>query len=140
MNPELALGSVRPARAGVRDTVLMLRSQPMFQGLDNEGLLLMAEHGTTAVFQDGEVITPEGGPSRAVYMVKQGAIVVSRHGQHMTTRTPGEAYGALPLLAREPSTLAVASGETAGELHVRLADLIDELGDGWQRLVGAATG
>jgi CRP-like cAMP-binding protein len=112
MNPELALGSVRLTRKGVRDTVLMLRSQPMFQGLDDDGLLLMAEHGASAVFQDGEVVSKEDEPSRAVYLVKQGALAVSRHGQYLTTRNAGEAYGALPLLAREPSTLAVASGET----------------------------
>jgi CRP-like cAMP-binding protein len=112
MNPELVLGSGRPARSGVRDIVFMLRSQPMFQGLDDDGLLLMAEHGRSIMFRDGEVIAPEGEPARAVYVVKQGKIVVSRHGKHLTTRIAGEAYGGLPLLAREPSTLAVASGET----------------------------
>jgi signal-transduction protein with cAMP-binding, CBS, and nucleotidyltransferase domain len=112
VNPELGLGAGQPLPSGVRDRVLMLRAQPMFHGLDDDGVLLMAEHGRSARYRDGEVMSVEGEPSRAVYLVKSGEIVVSRHGQLITTRKSGEAYGALPLLAREPSTLAVANGET----------------------------
>jgi CRP-like cAMP-binding protein len=90
----------------------MLRAQPMFEGLDDDGLLLMAEHGRSARYRDGEVISVEDEPSRAVYLVRSGEIVVSRRGRVVTTRKAGDAYGGLPLLAREPSTLAVACGET----------------------------
>ena len=84
----------------------------MFEGLDDDGLLLLAEHGRVGSYADGEVIAPEDEPARSVYLVTEGAIVVSRHGTELTTRVAGDAYGALPLLARELSTLAVAKGET----------------------------
>jgi CRP-like cAMP-binding protein len=101
-----------PSRAGLRDRVLLLRAQPMFEGLDDDGLLLLAEHARTASYHDGEVIAAEGEASRAVYLVAAGEIVVSRHGKELTVRKAGDAYGGLPLLAREASTLAVARGET----------------------------
>jgi CRP-like cAMP-binding protein len=111
MNHDL-LGVTEGARLGLRDRVLLLRATPMFEGLDDDGLLLLAEHGRAGVYRDGEVIAPEGVPARQVYLVEQGEIVVSRGGRWITTRKAGDAYGALPLLAREPSTLAVAHGDT----------------------------
>lgn len=100
------------ARTSVRDRVLTMRSKPMFEGLDDDGLLLLAEHGQTGFYRDGEVIAPEGEPARQVYLIEQGEIVVSRAGEWLTTRQAGDAYGGLPLLAREPSPLAVARGST----------------------------
>ena len=111
MNQEI-LGGGQPVRVGLRDRVLALRSQPMFEGLDDDGLLLLAEHGRSTSYADGQVIAVEDEPARSVYLVTQGAIVVSRRGTELTTRVAGEAYGGLPVLAREPSTLAVAKGET----------------------------
>jgi len=100
------------ARASLRDRILLLRSQPTFEGLDDDGLRLLAEHGRTAVYRDGDVIAPEGEPPRFVYAVVEGEIVVSRKGKAVTVRGAGEAFGALPVLAREPSMLATARGET----------------------------
>lgn len=100
------------ARVSVRDRVLTMRSKAMFEGLDDDGLLLLAEHGHSGFYRDGEVIAVEGEPAREVYLVEQGEIVVSRAGKWLTTRKAGDAYGGLPLLAREPSTLAVAKGDT----------------------------
>jgi CRP-like cAMP-binding protein len=100
------------ARAGLRNRLLLLRSQPMFDGLDDEGLLLLAEHGRAATYRDGDVIVAEGEPARTVYAVVEGEIVVSRGRKVLSVRRAGEAYGGLPLLARAPSTLATARGET----------------------------
>lgn len=112
MNPELMSVGGQPTRLGVRDRVLILRSQPILEGLDDDGLLLLAEHGENRVYRDGDVIVEEGEPARHVYLITEGGIDVSRNGQQVTTRKVGDAYGALPLLAREPSTLAVAIGPT----------------------------
>jgi len=101
-----------PARGSLRDRLLLLRAQSMLEGLDDDGLLLLAEHGYTATYQDGDVITAEGEPPSAVYIVIQGEMVISRAGRELNVRKVGDAYGALPLLAREPATLAVARGTT----------------------------
>ena len=111
MNHEI-LGAGRPERKGIRDRVLTLRSYPMFEGLDDDALLLLAEHGAPALYSDGDVISPEGEPTRSLCLVVEGEILVSRQGQVLTVRKAGDAYGGLPLLARVPSTLAVAVGNT----------------------------
>jgi CRP-like cAMP-binding protein len=100
------------ARASLRDRVLLLRAQATFEGLDDEGLRLLAEHGQTTVYRDGEVIAVEGEPPRSVYAVVEGEIVVTREGKVISVRRAGEAFGGLPVLARELSTLATARGET----------------------------
>ena len=101
-----------PARVGLRDRMLLLRSQALFDALDDDGLLLLAEHGYTAAYADGEVICVEGEPARAVYVVVDGELVVSRGSAEPLLRGVGQAYGALPLLARQPSMLVVARGAT----------------------------
>jgi CRP-like cAMP-binding protein len=111
MNHE-TLGPSHPTRAGLRDRVLALRSHTMFEGLDDDGLLLLAERGRSGSYADGETIAAEDEPARWVYLVVSGEIAVFRHGKPITQRRTGEGYGALPLLAGEGSTLAVAVGET----------------------------
>ena len=101
-----------PARVGLRDRVLLLRSQALFDALDDDGLLLLAEHAYIASYADGEVICVEGGPARAVYVVVDGALAISRGDAEPVLRQAGQAYGALPLLARQASTLVVARGAT----------------------------
>jgi CRP-like cAMP-binding protein len=112
LNHEI-LGAGRPDRKGIRDRVLTLRSYPMFEGLDDDAVLLLAEHGTSAHYSDGEVISLEGEPLRSLCLIVEGEIVVSREGQVMTVRKAGDAYGGLPVLARVPATLAVAAGNTS---------------------------
>lgn len=107
------LGAGQPVRVGIRDRVLTLRSYSMFEGLDDDALMLLAEHGSSASYSDGEVISREGEPTRSLCLIVEGEILVSREGQVLTTRKAGDAYGGLPLLARVPSTLAVAVGKTS---------------------------
>jgi CRP-like cAMP-binding protein len=106
------LGAGQPVRKGIRDRVLTLRSYTMFDGLDDDAYLLLAEHGSPALYSDGDIITPEGEPTRSLCLIVEGEIEVSRQGRVMTRRKAGETYGGLPLLARVPSTLAVAVGNT----------------------------
>jgi CRP-like cAMP-binding protein len=112
VNHEL-LGAGQPPRTGIRDRVLTLRAYPMFDGLDDDALLLLAEHGTSARYRDGDVITAEGESPRALCLIVEGEISVSRQGQLLSVRKAGDAYGGLPLLAHQPSTLGVAVGATS---------------------------
>jgi len=107
------LGAGEPVRIGIRDRVLTMRAYPMLEGLDDEALLQLAEYGSNKSYADGEIISAEGEPTRMLCLIIEGEVLVSRDGQVLTTRKTGEAYGGLPLLAREPSTLAVALGKTS---------------------------
>lgn len=101
-----------PQRSSLRDRLLLLRSQAMFEWLDDDGLMLLAENGSSASYRDGEVITAEGEPAHTVYVVIDGEISVTSNGKEVSVRKVGDAYGALPLLARVPSMQAVARGFT----------------------------
>ncbi len=71
-----------------------------------------AEHGYSVSYADGEVVCAEGEPSRAVLIIMDGELMVSRRAGEPLARGVGQAYGALPLLARQPTTLVVARGAT----------------------------
>jgi CRP-like cAMP-binding protein len=111
LNHEI-LGAGQPLRLGIRDRVLALRSYSMFEGLDDDALLLLAEHGSNKSYTDGEVVTAEGEATRMLCLIVKGEILVSRDGQRLARRKAGDAYGGLPMLARQPSTLGVAVGNT----------------------------
>jgi CRP-like cAMP-binding protein len=101
-----------PARVGLRDRVLLLRSQALLEALDDDGLLRLAEIGYAVAYEDGEVVCAEGEPARAVHIVTHGALLVSRRDGQPVLCGVGQAYGAMPLLARQPTTLVVARGAT----------------------------
>lgn len=97
-------------RASLRQRVLLMRAQPMFDGLDDDGMLLLAEHVRVGRYQDGERVSVEGEPAQSVFLVTQGELHVSAGGKRLSVRRAGDAYGGLPLLARKPSPLALAHG------------------------------
>jgi CRP-like cAMP-binding protein len=111
MNDAL-IGLGRPGRNSIRDRVLALRAHAMFEGLDDDGFLLLAEHAQISCYAGGEAISVENEPARAVYLVLDGEVMVSSRTAELTSRRAGDAYGALSLLARARSTAAVAVGKT----------------------------
>lgn len=106
-----ALTNFAPPQGGLRDRVLALRSQPIFAPVDDDGLLLLAEHARSAVYRDREIVVPEG-EQRGIFIVTEGSLLVSYRGGPVATWNAGTAFGTLALLAQKPSALAVAGGET----------------------------
>ena len=83
-----------PAREGLRDRILTMRSQPMFEAVDDDGLLLLAEHARSATYRPGEVLAREGEPAAAFVIVIEGAVELSWKGRPMSTTSPGsQAHG-----------------------------------------------
>jgi CRP-like cAMP-binding protein len=109
---QAALNLETPARDGLRDRILTLRSQAMFETLDDDGLLLLAEHARSATYLPGEVLAPEGEPAAAFFIIIEGAVELSWKGKPQSTQRQGGAFGALALLAREPSAQAMAVERT----------------------------
>jgi CRP-like cAMP-binding protein len=109
---EVAWSNNERPREGLRDRLLALRSQPLLAPVDDDGLLLLAEHARSARYRAGEVVAREGEPSRGIFVILEGSLVVSYQGKNTVTLSPGSAFGTLALLARQPSGLAVASEGT----------------------------
>ena len=109
---QATLSNFAPAQGRLLDRVLSLRSQPIFAPVDDDGLLLLAEHARSATYRDGEIVVPEGEPQRGIFVIVEGSLIVSSRGRPVVTLDAGTAFGTLALLARQPSALAVAGGET----------------------------
>jgi CRP-like cAMP-binding protein len=101
-----------PARHGLRARVFAIRSVANFQGLDDEGLTLLAEHARELAFPRGAVISREGDPARAIYLVLDGRVKVSRKGQTVAVQENGRGIGLFTALAGAPSPQAVAELDT----------------------------
>lgn len=102
------------ARAGLRDRLLLLRSQPTFDGLDDEGILLLAEHGRAATYRDGDVIVAEGEPARAAFIITAGRCEVRKRDASDPTRTvtvrtlvAGQVFGETAIFADAPRSASV---------------------------------
>ena len=97
----------------VRDRVLLLRSLPTFNGLDDEGLTLVAEHARGRTFRAGESVTTEGKPLSHVYILIDGQMTATRHGQRVAVVQRARGVGFLSVMARdEHGVTAVADEET----------------------------
>ena len=106
MNNE-PIGLGEPPREGLRDRVLALRSLDLFQGLDDDGLLLLAEHARPVRYEAGETIIVDGGPPRAAFLVLEGEVELTRSGR-VNLFEAGRGFGFLPLLAGETSGAGIA--------------------------------
>lgn len=108
MNPEL-MGMPGPPREGLRARLLLLRALPVCEGLDDEGLIRLAEHARNVSYREGDVITREGEPARALHVLVEGEVHLFHSERRVGVLKAGAAFGAFHVLAREPSVLAVAS-------------------------------
>ncbi len=102
------IGLGRVSARGLRDRMLILRTVPLFASVDDDGLVLLAEHARTAAYRPGEVLALEGQLPRAVQVVISGEVVRSRAGQPPQPVPPGLPLGAFALMAREPGSTFTA--------------------------------
>jgi CRP-like cAMP-binding protein len=79
-----------------------LRKTRLFEGLDRHGLEAVAETTTEMQFPAGTVLAREGAAGHEAFVVVEGTLGVSIHGEQVATIGPGELAGELALLLREP--------------------------------------
>lgn len=106
------IGLGRVSARGLRDRMLVLRSLPLFEGVDDDGLVLLAEHARTAAYRAGQVLAPEGQVPRFVQVVTAGEVTRARAGQPPELVPPGTPIGVFALMAREPGSRVVARTDT----------------------------
>ncbi|HYO95701.1 MAG TPA: cyclic nucleotide-binding domain-containing protein [Polyangiaceae bacterium] len=108
--PLFALGD--PLLAGLRDRVLLLRSVETFQRVDDDGLALLAERAKLRRFRAGARVQAEAEPARAVHVVLQGEVRVTRGGRSVLVRSREQELGLMAALTGAPGALSVAEVET----------------------------
>jgi CRP/FNR family transcriptional regulator len=101
-------------------TVELLRSVPLFAGLEEEELERVSRVAVTRAFPAGTRVFHEGDSSDACYIVRSGSFRVTREhsdGRAITLATlgPGEVFGELAMLDRDTRS-ASAEALTDGEL------------------------
>ncbi|MBL9027909.1 MAG: cyclic nucleotide-binding domain-containing protein [Myxococcales bacterium] len=87
------------ALEGVRDRILMLRTNPNFAPLEDEDLLRIARHARVRRAKRGTVLTREGQPLERVVLVTEGRVVVRHEGRPIADIRGQGGVGLLSLFA-----------------------------------------
>lgn len=116
--PVVALFVLRPIRSVDRDArladpgdVALLRGTPIFEPLGPTNIERVARNLVPVEADPGTVVIREGDPGDRFYVIEEGEVEVSRHGQPLAKLGPGDFFGEIALLRNVPRTATVtASG------------------------------
>ena len=89
--------------------IQLLAGCPLFRGIDQEGLDVLAAKATQVDFPAGHIIARQGEIGTGFFVVIDGRVRVVRDGQVIATLGPGEFFGELSVLDRQPRNAMVAA-------------------------------
>ncbi len=112
-----ALATGRPLPEGqmysTLEKILLLKRASIFDKVNSEDLAALARVATVAVYAGGQVIVQEGDAGDALFIIVRGSVGVVHANQQVAALGPGEPFGEMAVLDREPrSASAVALEET----------------------------
>lgn len=97
------------------DLAARLASVPLFSDLPPASLTQLIEEVRLVELPAGQVLFRDGDAGRALYVVSEGAVAVSRGGVHLARLGEGAFFGEVALITEEPRT-AVVIAEVDTEL------------------------
>jgi CRP-like cAMP-binding protein len=80
---------------------------PLFTGIGDDALATLAERGTEVDFPAGRVIARQGEIGTGFFVVVRGQVRVIRDGAQIATMGPGDFFGELSVLDRQPRNASV---------------------------------
>jgi len=89
----------------------LLAACPLFQGIDEDGLATLAGRAVQVDFPVGHVIARQGEIGTGFFIVISGRVRVVRDGSIVAHLGPGEFFGELSVLDRQPRNAMVAADE-----------------------------
>jgi CRP/FNR family cyclic AMP-dependent transcriptional regulator len=89
----------------------LLAGCPLFRGIDAEGLDALAGRATQVDFPADHVIARQGEIGTGFFVIIAGSVRVVRDGTVVATLGPGEFFGELSVLDRQPRNAMVAAEE-----------------------------
>jgi len=114
-----------------------LARSPLFAGLPRRLLARLATRFFEKVYHPGDVVFEEGDPGRALFVVVEGAVEITRvaaQGSYvLNTLGPGDAFGELALIDDFPRS-ATARVATPAQLLILYKSDFDALMDGNPRI------
>lgn len=108
-----------------------LRAVPLFQGMTDQALEAVAALANEVEIADGATVTREGDPGDSFFVIVDGRLRISRHGETIRDLGPGEFLGEISLVDGRPRTAtAVAVGPVNAIVIERPAflELMDRFG------------
>lgn len=103
----------------VSDKVELLRAVPLFADLDDRSLQAVAVLAHEAAFKAGEVLTLEGEPGDAFYVIVEGTVRIDRGDRTIRSMTAGGHVGEIALLDRRPRTATATCTTDVRALEIR---------------------
>ena len=94
------------------DKIELLETVPLFSGLSNRHLGMLARAGHEKRFLAGRVMTRQGGVGREVFIIVEGRARVERDGRLIARLQRADCFGEMSLLDGEPrSATVIADGD-----------------------------
>jgi CRP/FNR family cyclic AMP-dependent transcriptional regulator len=87
----------------------LLREVALFDGIDPDGLAMIAERALEVDFADGRSIVRQGEVGTGFFLVTSGGARVVRDGTTIAEYGPGDFFGELSLLDRGPRIASVVA-------------------------------
>ena len=87
----------------------LLRSVPLFAELDERHLQQLSDEFSKRTFSAGDVIAAEGEGGRTFFVIEEGDATVSVGGREVGRLGPGEAFGEIALIDRDPRSASVTA-------------------------------
>ena len=91
---------------------------PLFSGLDEDELDLVAQSATELSFPAGRVLMREGDVAHEMFVVVDGTLEVTRHGEHVANIDAGGFAGEIALLTHHHRTSTVTCSTECTVLHI----------------------
>src|SRR6476469_8469359 len=108
-----------------------LKAVPLFQGMTDPALEAVAALANVVTIADGATVTREGDPGESFFVIVDGQLRISRHGETIRDLGPGDFLGEISLVDGRPRTAtAVAVGPVNAIVIERPAflELMDRFG------------
>ena len=96
-------------RLGHNQKIDLIRKVPLFSRLSKPELRDLAMLADEIDLRDGKEMTRQGQPGREFFVLLEGTADVRKNGRKINTLGPGDFFGEIALVSREPRTATVTA-------------------------------
>jgi HEAT repeat protein/ATP/ADP translocase len=118
------------------EKILFLKSAPLFAKVTGEDLAPLARVAEEQTHPAGAYIVREGDPGDSLYVVVSGKVGIRHNGETLATLGPGEAFGEMAVLDKEPRSASVVAIEETEVLRIGSQEFFEILHEQVEIAVG----
>ena len=96
-------------RLGHNQKIDLIRKVPLFSRLSKPELRDLAMLADEIDLRDGKEMTRQGHPGREFFVLLEGTADVRKNGRKINSLGPGDFFGEIALVSREPRTATVTA-------------------------------